>query len=320
MSGVKLVQAQLYESDLTRATLTGAYIEDWGISVTTKLLQVHCDYIYMKYPTEKEPYSDRRPADKTKNFKPGEFASLVGIVANTVDLVFQYGIDWKAFFEAFTKLQQEYQDVSIQAIEKKPEDTFVIKLNVSEEANKPLIENHVTQLYETNLKLLETKYREKFKSLEAHHQEEIITLYKERGADMKEIAKILASRPIDVEAKAVVEQPTKNVEVEMNFQAPVTGAAGKVEGNQNIYASEQKQTLAQAAEEIQKLLKQLEKTNPTATLEQQKAYVDAAISPTLKQRCVGALKSGGETAIDEFLDNPYVNVGKAVVKGWIKPE
>ena len=41
---------------------------------------------------------------------------------------------------------------------------------------------------------------------------------------------------------------------------------------------------------------------------------------TLKQRCVGALKAGGETAIEEFLDNPYVNVGKAVVKGWMKPE
>ncbi len=76
----------------------------------------------------------------------------------------------------------------------------------------------------------------------------------------------------------------------------------------------------EAADEIQKLLKQLEKSNPTATVEQQQAYVDAAISPTLKQRCVGALKSGGEVAIEEFLDNPYVNVGKAVVKGWMNPE
>ncbi len=80
------------------------------------------------------------------------------------------------------------------------------------------------------------------------------------------------------------------------------------------------QTLAQAAEEIQNLLKQLEKTNPTATVEQQQAYVDAAIPPSIKQRCIGALKAGGEVAIEEFLDNPYVNVGKAVVKGWMKPE
>ena len=122
-----------------------------------------------------------------------------------------------------------------------------------------------------------------------------------------------------------------------NVGAPV-GAVGK-EANANVsgivgtaqsgshqeftqhnYVPEQKQTLAEAAEEIQNLLKQLEQTNPTATVEQQKAYVDAAISPSIKQRCVGALKAGGETAIEEFLDNPYVNVGKAVVEGWLKPE
>jgi hypothetical protein len=53
-------------------------------------------------------------------------------------------------------------------------------------------------------------------------------------------------------------------EVEQNFNAPVYGVAGKVE-NQIIYASSQKQDLAEAAAEIQRLLKQLEETNPTAT-------------------------------------------------------
>ena len=96
-------------------------------------------------------------------------------------------------------------------------------------------------------------------------------------------------------------------------------AEKKVVGDMNIYASEQKQTLAEAADEIQKLLKQLEQTNPDATPEQQQAYVDAAISPTLKERCIGALQAGGETAIDEFFNNPYVKVGKAIVMAWIKP-
>ncbi len=104
----------------------------------------------------------------------------------------------------------------------------------------------------------------------------------------------------------------------------VANVAENVHGNlvntQNIYSSEQKQTLAEAAAEIQKLLKQLEQTNPTAKVEEQQAYVDAKIPLTLKKRCVSALQSGGEAAIEEFLDNPYVNVGKAVVKGWIKPE
>lgn len=108
--------------------------------------------------------------------------------------------------------------------------------------------------------------------------------------------------------------------ISMNFHAPVYGVAGNVEGNQINYASEQKQTLAQAAEEIQKLLKQLESSNPTATEEEKIAYVNDETSSGFKKRTVSALKAGVETSIEEFLDNPYVNVGKAIVKGWIKPE
>ena len=150
--------------------------------------------------------------------------------------------------------------------------------------------------------------------------------------EMKEVEKTIKSTlkyqtqryPKDERISIVIQNITmtkgETSKVSMNFHAPVYGAAGNVEGNQVIYASEQKQTLAQAADEIQKLLKQLEQTNPTATPEQQQAYVDAAISPTIKQRCVGALKAGVETGIEEFFDNSYVNVGKAVVKGWLKPE
>ncbi|NER95494.1 MAG: hypothetical protein F6J86_16915 [Symploca sp. SIO1B1] len=44
---VKLKQVQLDGADLTGATLTGAYIEDWGITTTTKLDGVKCDYVFM---------------------------------------------------------------------------------------------------------------------------------------------------------------------------------------------------------------------------------------------------------------------------------
>jgi hypothetical protein len=88
---------------------------------------------------------------------------------------------------------------------------------------------------------------------------------------------------------------------------------------QHIYAPEQKQTLTEAAFEIQRLIKQLEMTNPNATEAEQAAYVNNQTTPKLKQRVVAALQAGSEAAIEEFLDNPYVNVGKAVVKSWIKP-
>ncbi|OCQ94732.1 hypothetical protein BCD67_04100 [Oscillatoriales cyanobacterium USR001] len=71
---------------------------------------------------------------------------------------------------------------------------------------------------------------------------------------------------------------------------------------------------------MQRLLKQLEKTNPTATEIEKVAYIKDETSPSFQRRVVSALQAGGETAIEEFLDNSYVNVVKAIVKGWIKPE
>lgn len=92
------------------------------------------------------------------------------------------------------------------------------------------------------------------------------------------------------------------------------------QANQNINLSEQKKTLAEAADEIQQLLKHLEATNPNATEADKIAYVNDETTPSFKRRVIGALQAGSETAIEEFLDNSYVNVGKSIVKGWLKPE
>jgi len=99
--------------------------------------------------------------------------------------------------------------------------------------------------------------------------------------------------------------------------------ANQVGGSANksfVQQSEQKQTLAEAAKEIQQLLEQLAKINPNPTEAEKIEYVNDETSPSFKRRAVRALQAGGEAAIEEFLDNPYVNVGKAIVKGWIKPE
>jgi hypothetical protein len=112
----------------------------------------------------------------------------------------------------------------------------------------------------------------------------------------------------------------------MNNQGDVynVGQAGAVgryaRSDNNTFIQGQNQTLAKAAEEIQNLLKQLEQTNPNATETDKVAYVNDETTPNFKRRVVGALQAGGEAAIEEFLDNPYVNLGKAIVKGWIKPE
>ncbi|HEY9632738.1 MAG TPA: hypothetical protein V6D14_05000 [Coleofasciculaceae cyanobacterium] len=78
----------------------------------------------------------------------------------------------------------------------------------------------------------------------------------------------------------------------------------------------QKQTLAEAAREIQVQLKRLEETNPTATEAEQHAFVTAAIPPTRRDRFLSALQAGWKEAIKEFLDHSYLNVGIAMLEEW----
>lgn len=103
-------------------------------------------------------------------------------------------------------------------------------------------------------------------------------------------------------------------------QAGAVGRHARSDYN-TFYHSEQKQTLAASAAEIQKLLKQLEQTNPSATEAQQIEHINDETTPKFKKRVVGALQATGEAAIDEFvLENKYLKVAKAAIKGWIKPE
>jgi hypothetical protein len=85
-------------------------------------------------------------------------------------------------------------------------------------------------------------------------------------------------------------------------------------------STDNEKTLAEAAAEIQELLKQLEMTNPTATEADKITYVNIATKPALKQRVISALKEGTNTAIDEFImDSKYLKVVKAVIQGWFQP-
>ena len=320
LSHANLSHANLSGADLSRAVLSGVYIEDWNINSATNLKQVICDYIYFKRNQQK-----RLPSDPDRNFDPGEFVELVNKSIYTVDLIFEEGIDWKAFLSLFQDLQVEYdeQNVSIQAIEKKSDGTFIIRLNVPSYVNKAKIETEAKQLYETKVKMLEAYYRSELQA-----KDEQINIYRQHNTDLLDIIKLKAIQPIqniiDITSTAGSKYMSDTFNTD-NTGANITNYANQVKDNARLqakqynYAPEQKQSPAEAAAEIQKLLKQLEKTNPDATPEQQQAYVDAAISPSIKERCIGALKAGGEAAIEEFLDNPYVNVGKAVIKSWIEP-
>jgi hypothetical protein len=105
-----------------------------------------------------------------------------------------------------------------------------------------------------------------------------------------------------------------------NFANEVRDNA-RQQANQYNYTSEQEQTLTKAAAEIQKLLRQLDESYPTATDNEKVAYINDETSPSFKRRVVGALQTGGGAVIDEFiLENKYLKVIKEAIKGWFQPD
>ncbi|MBE9068719.1 pentapeptide repeat-containing protein [Leptolyngbya cf. ectocarpi LEGE 11479] len=195
-----LTDANLQRADLSRANLsrthalgtnfqgailTGACLEDWNINSSTNLDEVVCDYIYLK-----DERQERRPREGY--FKPGEFTALFQQLLDTIDLIFQDGIDWQALFQSFQDLRSQYadQDLSIQAIEKKRGGAIVVRVEVAEGADKAAIESSAKELYEIKLTLLEQRYRAELKAKDGQ-----IVAYQEQSANLMKITEMLAASP-----------------------------------------------------------------------------------------------------------------------------
>ena len=83
--------------------------------------------------------------------------------------------------------------------------------------------------------------------------------------------------------------------------------------------------LAEAATEIQQLLKVLDRSYPSDLPADTQTEIDIAVrgiakDPALKQRVVAALKEGGIKALETFTENPYVSILVFAYKGWQKEQ
>jgi replicative DNA helicase len=89
--------------------------------------------------------------------------------------------------------------------------------------------------------------------------------------------------------------------------------AEQIGGTINNYSPEQRQTLADAAKEIQQLLDQLSQTYPTTTYVEKhevatKAMEEIEKKPDVKKKVLKALKAGGVAALMELTNNPVVKI------------
>jgi hypothetical protein len=188
------------------------------------------------------------------------------------------------------------------------------RLMKNEEDYLKLIKN-----YQFRIKLLQERLDSEIRARDSE-----ILIHKNQIDYLQQLVIRLAERPIinhnRLEAMAMTDQ-SKSETRNVNYNAPVQGP-GYVEGNSYYYTSpEQKQSLAEAAAEIQKLLNQLSQVYPTTTVSEQMVLATKAIEeiekkPQLKQRVIGAVRSGGAEALKELVDNPLINILLAVLDGW----
>ncbi len=112
--------------------------------------------------------------------------------------------------------------------------------------------------------------------------------------------------------------PERKINIDQSQASIGVGYSEKVEAEQiggtiNNYSPEQRQTLSEAAEEIQELLDQLSKTYPTKTAVEKSAFATKAIEeiekkPDVKGKVLKALKAGGVAALMELTNNPVVKI------------
>lgn len=91
----------------------------------------------------------------------------------------------------------------------------------------------------------------------------------------------------------------------------------------NYYAAGQQQSLAEVAAEIQKLLKQMEQSYPADTTVGKMAIATETIeridsNPTLTERILSALKTGGISALEQLLNHPAASFVIGALEDWQK--
>ncbi|MBE7384638.1 MAG: leucine-rich repeat domain-containing protein [Leptolyngbya sp. SIO1E4] len=317
LRNVNLARVRALGTDFSGADFTGACIEDWHINSNTRFDRAVCEYIYLK-----EELQERRPSDHNRNFAPGEFITLVQEIRETVDLIFNGGVDWAALLSSINKLQIESDDsqLTIQAIEHKQDGRFVVRVNVPEDSDKAQVEDFFWRQYQNRLQAAEEAY---FKQIEfkdeqlAFYKQQFIE-YRQQNTDLMEMAKQMASRPLQIENK-IENRNTHKGEQDLMSTINQYGsgdniAGDKIAGDKIGTQINNSQDLTQAAKDIKTLLDQLSMDYPddSSRVLGAKAVDRVEKSPELKSRILRGVRAGSFAALEKMVDHP---VAKFFIEG-----
>ncbi len=320
LSRAKLKQTKLDATDFTGATLTGSYIEDWGITSKTNFTGVSCEYVYMRVPTKDNPHPPRKPDNREEVFADGEFGDFIKPIVDTLDLYHAQRANPGAIAISFKELAENNPDAELEivAMEKRGGDKFLLRVKTAPEADKSELSaeyfdtyNQIKGLPEQAIKLLLAEKDDHIRRLE-----NMVTTALERPSFY---TNNYQQGDINMAGDRKIETGGGNYNESGTYNEHIEGDSNR----SNYHAAERKQTLAEAAAEIQQLLKQLENSYPTDTTAGKMAIATEAINriesnPTLAARILSAFKMGSIKGFEQFLSHPAASFVIAALEDWQK--
>lgn len=324
LSRSKLVKTQLDNTDFTGATLTGAYIHSWNITSDTNFKGVRCKYVYMRLPTKEKPDPLRKPDNNAEVFADGEFGDFIQPIFDTLDLYHNQGVDPRAIAISFKELAENNPDAELEivAMERRGKDKFLLRAKTAQEGDKSQLSaeyfeiyNHVKALAEKEVKAL---IAEKDKQIYRLENMVMTALERPNFYSNTSVEKVdnMNNQP------GGISQNMSGGTMHGGMQA-AQGDHNKQTMDTNVVSPSQKQTLAEAAAEIQALLEQLEKSYPTDTTTGKMALAMEAIAQidsnsTLTARILSALQVGSFKAFEQFLNHPAASFVIGALEDWQK--
>ena len=138
LSRAKLVETQLGGTDFTGSILTGAYIEDWGITNNSIFTGVKCEYVYMRLPTKNNPDPLRKPDNLQEIFADGEFGDFIKPIFDTLDLYHNQGVDPRAIAISLKQLVENNPEAGLRIVgmEVKGENNFLLRAKIATGTDK----------------------------------------------------------------------------------------------------------------------------------------------------------------------------------------
>jgi uncharacterized protein YjbI with pentapeptide repeats len=292
MEGATLIRTQVLGTDFTNASLTGACIQGWNFNSETLFDNVDCQQIFVMCDAKGNFFE---PKPDNGYFETGQFAKWIQEIKDTIDLIFEKGLNWKAF--AFSLVQSaidnEEDNLSLQSIENKGDGVVVAKVRVPEGVNKKEIHKSLTNTYERAIQILETNHQLVVKVKD----EQIATLERLLEASYSHVASLIVGVGNEISIRgegnefyfvnnkgkfvSTESNQERNINVGRDFKLKQTGSTfniGDISGAVTNTVQQLKDSDQPDAPQLADLISQLQvaiESDPCLTEEQKKDCLEA---------------------------------------------